>query len=119
MGKSFRDKLADALAKKNIAIITSHKPVEGATTVDLVTAEVAFKHFWGKSFQKEIIWSNAVSYAYTGVVYIAGHRFTAQGKTKKAVTLRLAKQFCDTVPIYTASGKEIERQEWYMENDNG
>ena len=59
MGKSFRDKVRDALAKKNIAVITSHKPVEGATTVDLVTAEVAFKHFWGKSFRKSVITSVA------------------------------------------------------------
>lgn len=107
--KSFRDKVRDALARKHIAVVTEDKPSPGITIVDLVTAEVAFKHFWGKNFRKSVIWSNAVSFAYTGVVYIAGYKFVAQGKTKDAVLRRLARQFNDTVPLFTANGKEIER----------
>lgn len=119
--KCFRDKVRDALARKHIQALTpTGKPSRKAkTSVDVVTAEVAFRHFWGKNFQKEIIWSNAVSFAYTGIVYIAGYKFMAQGKLKWEVVEKLATQFCDTVPIYTASGKEIERHEWYLEGDNG
>ena len=110
MRKSFRDKLMDALAKKHIRALSPAAYTGKITDVDLVTAVVAFRYFWDKSFLKEIIWSNVVKHAYTGMVYIGGYRLIAQGETKKEVIEQLARKFCDTVPLFTASGKEIERQ---------
>ena len=109
MRKSFRDKVRDALARKHIAVVTESKLSPGITTVDLVTAEVAFQHFWGKNFRKSISWAIGGT-LYCGTVYIAGHRFSATGNTKDTVMKRIARKFNDTVPVYTASGKEIERQ---------
>ena len=109
MRKSFRDKVRDALARKHIAVVTESKPSPGITTVDLITAEVAFKHFWGKSFRK-CVTTRVAAGLWSGTVYIAGWKFSAEGKSYHTVLLRLAHQFCDTVPLFTASGKEIERQ---------
>jgi hypothetical protein len=115
MKKSFRDKVQDALARKHAIVIKgSGKPVRTGQ-MDVITAEVAFKHFWGKNFKKEIQWSESTDFAtgahvYTGVIYVASWKFTSQGETKHTVMLRLARSFNDTVPLFTASGKEIERQ---------
>ena len=109
MKKSFRDKVRDALAKKHIITITSDRPSEGITSVDFITAKIAFEHFFGKNFLKSIIWG-VDNKGYFGVLYIAGYKFVAPGKTKRAAMLRLARQFNDTVPLFTANGKEIERQ---------
>ena len=116
MKKSFRDKVQDALARKHAIVIKgSGKPVRTGQ-VDVITAEVAFKHFWGKNFKKAISWSPwkndsmGVVDHYMGVLYIAGYKFASEGSSKDIVIERLAHQFCDTVPLFTASGKEIERQ---------
>ena len=109
MKKSFRDKVRDALARKHIIVITSDRPAEGITSVDFITAKVAFEHFYGKNFLKSITWT-VDNKGYVGILYISGYKFVAQGKTKRSAMLRLARQFNDTVPLFTANGKEIERQ---------
>ena len=116
MKKSFRDKVQDALARKHAIVIKgSGKPVRTGQ-VDVITTEVALKHFWGKNFKKAISWSSwkndsmGVVDHYMGVLYIAGYKFASEGSSKDIVIERLAHQFCDTVPLFTASGKEIERQ---------
>ena len=118
MRKSFRDKVRDALARKHIQALTpTGKPSRKTkASVDVITAEVAFRHFWGKDFQKSINWatskalSDLATSGHLGVVYIAGYRLSAQAELKWEVVEKLASQFCDTVPLFTASGKEIERQ---------
>lgn len=115
MKKSFRDKVQDALARKHAIVIKgSGKPVRTGQ-VDVITAEVAFKHFWGKNFKKEILWNswpNSVmggATYWTGVLYIDGYKFVSEGSSKDIVTTRLANSFCTTVPLFTASGAERER----------
>ena len=116
MRKSFRDKVQDALARKHAIVISRSGKTTRTAKVDVITAEVAFKHFWGKNFKKAISWSPwkndsmGVVDHYMGVLYIAGYKFASEGSSKDIVIERLAHQFCDTVPLFTASGKEIERQ---------
>lgn len=109
MRKSFRDKVQDALARKHAIVISRSGKTTRTAKVDVITAEVAFKHFWGKSFRKCVTTSVAAG-LWSGTVYIAGWKFSAEGESYHTVLLRLAHQFCDTVPLFTASGKEIERQ---------
>lgn len=117
MRKSFRDKVQDALARKHAIVISRSGKTTRTAKVDVITAEVAFKHFWGLNFRKAISWSSwkndlsdLATSGHLGVVYIAGYRLVAQAKLKWEVVEKLAAQFCDTVPLFTASGKEIERQ---------
>lgn len=116
MRKSFRDKVQDALARKHAIVISRSGKTTRTAKVDIITAEVAFKHFWGLNFRKAISWSTwknyrmgAVDY-YMGVLCIAGYKFTSEGSSKDIVIECLAQAFCNTVPLFTASGKEIERQ---------
>ena len=114
--KNFRDKVRDALALRHIKSVTAGGKSCHSAEVNVVTAKVAFRHFWGKNFLKEIQWYHWINNAkgnvryYGGNLYIAGWKFTSEGRTKEIVMQRLAKSFCDTVPLFTASGKEIERQ---------
>ena len=120
MRKSFRDKVRDALARKHAIVLSRSGKTTRTAKVDVITAEVAFKHFWGLNFRKVISWGTwkndlmgAVDY-YTGVLCIAGYKFTSEGSSKDIVIERLAQSFCNTVPLFTASGAEMERVE-----DNG
>jgi len=114
MKKSFRDKVRDALALRHIKSLTpGGKPVRSAE-VNIVTAQVAFKHFWKKDFDKSIIWttvweSGLKNHYSSGVIYIGDYKLTADGKDRKEATAKLARKFCNTVPLFTANGKEIER----------
>ena len=115
MRKSFRDKVQDALARKHAIVISRSGKTTRTAKVDVITAEVAFKHFWGLNFRKAISWSTwkndlmgDVDY-YTGVLYIAGYKFISEGSSKDIVIERLAQSFCNTVPLFTASGAEMER----------
>lgn len=117
MKKSFRDKVRDALARKHIAVVTQGGRPCHSGAVNVITTKIAFRHFWGKNFLKEIQWYDWLNNAkgntkyYGGNLYIGDWKFTSEGRTKQVVIERLAKSFCDTVPLFTASGKEIERQE--------
>ena len=107
MRKSFRDKVQDALAKRHIRSVTARgKPCRSAE-VNIITTEVAFRHFHGKDFRKEIIWSDESAWWYTGIIHVGDMKFVCTGGTKDVVVAHLAECFVNNVPLFTAGGKTI------------